>query len=704
MTLETIQQNRNKSNMYQISVRSACFALVFFALAPTLTGQNTQDLFSRPGLSIGAYHWNFFDGSWSTSYRFAGDTVLCGNTLLRFEPLTNTLQKVLLKIQDGKVFVQNPDNPCVSVNLFYDFDLQLGQSFQVQSGGPLLQVVETGQKTLLNGETRRYLRLAGTGGWVVEWLEGIGDIKNGLFPAFYDFEGTDQFVCARDTSGELWQVPAEYWKCDSLLCPVPIPQFTATTNDLTASFSNTSLNGVSWLWEFGDGQTSTEKNPQHTYSGPGCYEVCLTAYSDCLERGFRLCAPTSLCVAPSWEPFTPIPTIGSEGIADLEFLTPDLGWLLTGLSIWKTTDGGQNWVKQPYPLAPSPTIRILRSIQMLDAQNGIIGCGHYSGNGSEKAILVTQDGGETWEERAPGSYFLSEAILTDDGQGFAVGQFRDLIYSADGGDNWVTRDIPGTVDLVWLQYMGGDTLYGFGLQGLAPQHTPIFAKTYDAGLTWHKILMPNWPVQNDAYFLNTQVGWALGKEGQLIHTFDAGETWQPYFFGESLEAKSIDFADEHKGWVVGEKGLVLHTTHGGLDWQRENCGYLGDMYDLSAPLADFALSSAYINHFEVRKYAPGPFPNCGLSVWDQEAVQNRPALLLQPNPSSDYIQVEITGADPLKDGDRVLVINSLGQISHQQDCTNEALELNVSQLPKGCYALVVLRDKMPIATGRFVKI
>jgi photosystem II stability/assembly factor-like uncharacterized protein len=690
--------------MQHIFTRSTFLALAFIAISVCLSGQSTRDLFSRPGLSIGAYHWNFFDGTWNTAYRFAGDTVLCGDTLLRFEPLTYTPNKVLLKIQDGKVFLQNPDNPCVSANLYYDFDLQLGQNFQVQAGGPVLQVTETGQKTLLNGEIRRYLRLTGTGGWNIEWIEGIGDVNHGLFPAFYDFEGSDQFVCARDASGELWQVPAEYWKCDSLLCPVPIPQFTANTDELTASFSNTSLNGLSWLWEFGDGQTSTEKNPQHTYAGPGCYEVCLTAYTDCLERGFRFCAPTPLCVAPSWEPFTPIPTIGSEGIVELEFLTPELGWLLTGLSIWKTIDGGQNWVKQPYPLAPSPTTRILRSIHMLDAQNGIIGCGHYSGNGSEKAILVTQDGGETWEERAPGSYFLSDAILSNDGQGFAVGQFRDLIYSADGGETWATRDIPGTVDLVWLQYMGGDTLYGFGLQGLAPQHTPIFAKTFDSGLTWHKTLMPDWPVQYDAHFLNTQDGWALGKAGQLIHTLDAGQTWQPYFFGESLEARSIDFANEHSGWVVGEKGLVLHTTHGGFDWQRENCGYLGDMYDLNAPSPDFALSSAHINQFEVRKYAPGPFPNCGLSVWDKEAAQNQPMLLLKPNPSSDFLNVEITGGTPLKTGDKILIVNSLGQISLVQDCTNGALEINVSQLPKGCYALVVLREKMPIASGRFVKL
>lgn len=35
-----------------------------------------------------------------------------------------------------------------------------------------------------------------------------------------------------------------------------------------------------WFWDFGDGNTSTLQNPQHTYSEPGEYTVSLTATSD----------------------------------------------------------------------------------------------------------------------------------------------------------------------------------------------------------------------------------------------------------------------------------------------------------------------------------------------------------------------------------------------------------------------------------------
>ncbi len=63
---------------------------------------------------------------------------------------------------------------------------------------------------------------------------------------------------------------------------VPVANFTAniTTGypSLTVQFTDTStINPTSWSWDFGDGTTSTEKNPLHIYSTYGTYTVSLTA-------------------------------------------------------------------------------------------------------------------------------------------------------------------------------------------------------------------------------------------------------------------------------------------------------------------------------------------------------------------------------------------------------------------------------------------
>ncbi|MFY9311609.1 MAG: PKD domain-containing protein [Bacteroidia bacterium] len=65
----------------------------------------------------------------------------------------------------------------------------------------------------------------------------------------------------------------------NLVIPVAnfVTSYTPGCAPLTAGFSNTSQNAVQWLWTFGDGSTSTLKNPSHTYNLPGSYNVGLIA-------------------------------------------------------------------------------------------------------------------------------------------------------------------------------------------------------------------------------------------------------------------------------------------------------------------------------------------------------------------------------------------------------------------------------------------
>ncbi|RMD69893.1 MAG: PKD domain-containing protein, partial [Bacteroidetes bacterium] len=64
----------------------------------------------------------------------------------------------------------------------------------------------------------------------------------------------------------------------SLLSPPPVAQFTYQDmgNGLFQFTDQSGNNPDSWLWDFGDGNTSTEQNPMHTYAAPGTYTVCLT--------------------------------------------------------------------------------------------------------------------------------------------------------------------------------------------------------------------------------------------------------------------------------------------------------------------------------------------------------------------------------------------------------------------------------------------
>jgi len=53
----------------------------------------------------------------------------------------------------------------------------------------------------------------------------------------------------------------------------------ACKGPLTVKFQDLSPDAVKWLWNFGDGSTSTQKNPTHTYAANGTYNVMLTITS-----------------------------------------------------------------------------------------------------------------------------------------------------------------------------------------------------------------------------------------------------------------------------------------------------------------------------------------------------------------------------------------------------------------------------------------
>lgn len=70
---------------------------------------------------------------------------------------------------------------------------------------------------------------------------------------------------------------------------------------LKVVFTNKSTNATSYKWDFGDGKTSTEKNPTHKYSGHGVYKVRLTAYnnskSSYVEQNITVEDPTTCYVS-----------------------------------------------------------------------------------------------------------------------------------------------------------------------------------------------------------------------------------------------------------------------------------------------------------------------------------------------------------------------------------------------------------------------
>jgi PKD repeat protein len=109
-----------------------------------------------------------------------------------------------------------------------------------------------------------------------EWDFGDGIISEVCHPVHeYSSYGT-YYVCLSITDG----VSCTDVFCDTVVVePECVANFNFTyvpTTPIYVQFTDLSTgNPDSWLWDFGDGNTSTNPNPVHPYVIPGSYDVCL---------------------------------------------------------------------------------------------------------------------------------------------------------------------------------------------------------------------------------------------------------------------------------------------------------------------------------------------------------------------------------------------------------------------------------------------
>jgi PKD repeat protein len=89
-------------------------------------------------------------------------------------------------------------------------------------------------------------------------------------------------LTAANGGGSDSRVREGYLSTITILPPAPVADFsadgTAGTAPYTVRFTDTSTGlATSWIWDFGDGNTSTRENPEYTFLTPGNFTVTMTA-------------------------------------------------------------------------------------------------------------------------------------------------------------------------------------------------------------------------------------------------------------------------------------------------------------------------------------------------------------------------------------------------------------------------------------------
>ena len=137
--------------------------------------------------------------------------------------------------------------------------------------------------------------------------------------------------------------------------PLPVPNYSqnykvATLDHPEITFSNQSTGALSYLWDFGDGITSGEKDPKHKYTEIGDYNVIMQAVTDfgCTDTiGSRVkIVPYSFFMANAFRPdsdipenriFVPIP----EGVDPANYKFEVFNRI--GSTVFESTDPVSGW-------------------------------------------------------------------------------------------------------------------------------------------------------------------------------------------------------------------------------------------------------------------------------------------------------------------------------------------------------------------------
>jgi PKD repeat protein len=152
--------------------------------------------------------------------------------------------------------------------------------------------------------------------------------------------------------------------------------------DNSVFFTNLSINGQDYLWNFGDGNTSTDINPEHQYSAEGIYTVSLFT-----DGG--TCGTDSIVQVDYITVALPPPPDVSDEMSVCENSSALLSGTATGTIQWYTTATGGNPIGSgnAFPTSPLSTTttfyaenNVIPAVQSGGAPNNNFGSGSYFTN------------------------------------------------------------------------------------------------------------------------------------------------------------------------------------------------------------------------------------------------------------------------------------------------------------------------------------
>jgi photosystem II stability/assembly factor-like uncharacterized protein len=245
-----------------------------------------------------------------------------------------------------------------------------------------------------------------------------------------------------------------------------------------------------------------------------------------------------------------------EYLRNIEFLNENIGFLGTlSPNFYRTTDGGTTW-----NLINIPGVQAICGLDAV-GDSTLFGCGAYF---DPAYIIKSNDAGLSWEFIDMSAYAesLVEVLFLDEQTGFAAGgsaQGGTILKTVDGGTTWTeiyNSNRPG--ERVWkLQQLFSNPNVYFGAVESFGEFEGQLIKSTDGGQTWVSRNVPDTDIQGVG-FITENHGWMGGHNTGFLETFDGGETWMDTGFGHSLNRFQI--FSENLAYCSGQSIYKLTNT------------------------------------------------------------------------------------------------------------------------------------------------
>jgi photosystem II stability/assembly factor-like uncharacterized protein len=197
-------------------------------------------------------------------------------------------------------------------------------------------------------------------------------------------------------------------------------------------------------------------------------------------------------------------------------------------------------------------------------------------------LLHTSDGGNIWYEQdyAPASNLYS-VFFVNNYEGWASGSHGVILHTTDGGNTWIEQNhnfMSGGYMFDCLYFLNSNVGWAVGGKG-ATFNSPakrVILKTTDGGNNWITNLYESYSTRLvGVHFTDSNNGWAVADGLTILHTSDGGNNWIEQNNPATYQLTDVYFTNSNNGWVTGIFGNLLHTTNGGDTWTSVNPGTTG---------------------------------------------------------------------------------------------------------------------------------